>query len=221
VRKAVWARLSASAHYHPADHMEEGTKLNLPPLILASASPRRSELLQQLAVPFEVIIGDASEIQPEHLTPHEIAQVNAYRKARVVAKRFPDALVLGADTLVFLGTQLFGKPADHAAARRMIEALQGNEHEVITGVCLIHLRVHRQKTFTVSTAVTFRSLDAADIDSYLAKIDPRDKAGAYAIQEYGHMIVEKVEGSYSNVVGLPVERLKQELEAWSASRLVP
>ena len=189
-------------------------------MILASASPRRSELLQQLGTLFEVIIGEAAETQPEHLTPHETAQVNAYRKARVVAKRFPDALVLGADTVVCVDTQLFGKPSDSADARRMLAALQGREHQVITGVCLIHLRAHRQKTFAVSTAVTFRALEAGDIDNYLAKIDPRDKAGGYAIQEHGHMIVEKLEGSYSNVVGLPVERVRQELEAWSESRLV-
>jgi nucleoside triphosphate pyrophosphatase len=194
--------------------MEEGTKSSLPPLILASASPRRSELLQQLGMPFQVIIGDAPEVQPEHLTPHEIAQVNAYRKARVVAKKFADALVLGADTLVCLGTELFGKPANQADAQRTLEALQGKDHEVVTGVCLIHLRAHRQKTFAVSTRVTFRKLAPSDIQNYLAKIDPRDKAGGYAIQEHGHLIVENLEGSYSNVVGFPLERLKQELEAW-------
>jgi nucleoside triphosphate pyrophosphatase len=197
--------------------MEEKTKSDLPPLILASASPRRVELLQQLGTPFQVIIGDTAEIQPGHLTPHEIAQVNAYRKARVVAKRFPDALVLGADTIVCVDTQLFGKPTDAAHARRMLAALQGREHKVVTGVCFIHLRAHRQKTFAVSTAVTFRPLQTSDIDLYLGKIDPRDKAGGYAIQENGHMIVEKVEGSYSNVVGLPVERVRQELNAWNAS----
>ncbi|PYI87047.1 MAG: septum formation protein Maf [Verrucomicrobia bacterium] len=195
--------------------MEEGTKSNLPPLILASASPRRSELLQHLGVPFQVVLGIVAEVQPEHLTPHETGQINAYRKARVVAKKFPDAVVLGADTLVCLGTRLFGKPLDRADAQRMLEVLQGHEHEVITGVCLIHLRMHRQKTFAVSTRVTLRKLRAEDIHNYLGKIDPCDKAGAYAIQEHGDMIVENVDGSYTNVVGLPIERLKQELEAWN------
>ena len=195
--------------------MEEGTKSNLPPLILASASPRRSELLQHLGVPFQVVLGIVAEVQPEHLTPHETGQINAYRKARVVAKKFPDAVVLGADTLVCLGTRLFGKPLDRADAQRMLEVLQGHEHEVITGVCLIHLRMHRQKTFAVSTRVTLRKLRAEDIQNYLGKIDPCDKAGAYAIQEHGDMIVENLDGSYTNVVGLPIERLKEELEAWN------
>jgi septum formation protein len=195
--------------------MDDATKSNLPPLILASASPRRSELLQHLGLPFQVVLGAVPEVQPEHLTPHETGQINAYRKARVVAKKFPDAVVLGADTLVCLGTRLFGKPVDRADAQRMLEALQGHEHEVITGVCLLHLRLHRQKTFAVSTRVTLRQLPAADIQNYLGKIDPLDKAGAYAIQEHGDMIVEHVAGSFSNVVGLPVERLQQELEAWT------
>ena len=195
--------------------MDDAPKLNLPPLILASASPRRSELLQHLGVPFQVVLGVVPEVQPEHLTPHETGQINAYRKARVVAKKFPDAVVLGADTLVCLGTRLFGKPVDRTEAQRMLETLQGHEHEVITGVCLLHLRMHRQKTFAVSTRVTLRKLQTEDIQNYLGKIDPCDKAGAYAIQEHGDMIVENVVGSFSNVVGLPIERLKVELEAWA------
>src|SRR5213595_3685806 len=104
-------------------------------LILASASPRRSELLRQLGVDFQTIPGRAEEIHPEHLTPHEICQINAYRKARATAKKFPDALVLGADTIVCVGTKVFGKPRDLKEAHQMLSHLQGRTHEVITGVC--------------------------------------------------------------------------------------
>jgi septum formation protein len=188
---------------------------NLPPLILASASPRRQELLRQVGVAFKVFPSNAEEIHQPDLTARELSQVNAYRKARAVAKKHPDALVLGADTLVYLETELFGKPANLETAYSMLERLQGRTHEVITGICLLHLRNHRQKVFAESTAVTFRPLDAVGIRRYLNLINPLDKAGAYAIQEEGDMIVQKISGSYTNVVGLPVERLKTELQVWA------
>ncbi len=191
--------------------------MNLPPIILASASPRRAELLRQLGLEFRILASDAEEILSEHLTPRETCQINAYRKARSVAKRFPDALVLGADTLVCLGATIFGKPADLPAAHRMLEQMQGREHEVITGVCLLQLRRHRQRIFAVSTTVTFRSLNAAQIRQYLARINPLDKAGAYAIQEQGDLIIERIEGSYPNVVGLPSAELETELRFFQAS----
>ena len=188
--------------------------MNLPPLILASNSPRRSELLRSLGVEFRVVASDAEEAHTEQLTAGEISQLNAYRKARAVAKKFPDSLVLGADTLVALETALLGKPSDLEQAYRMLKQLQGRTHRVVTGVCLIHLRGHRQKIFADSTDVTFRPLDARQIRDYLAQINPLDKAGAYAIQEGGDKIVESFFGSYSNVVGLPVERLQAELARW-------
>jgi nucleoside triphosphate pyrophosphatase len=186
----------------------------LPPLILASASPRRSELLRRLGREFTVIPGQAPEVQPEHLTPQETSQINAYRKARMVAKRFPDALVLGADTIVCLDTVIFGKPADRGAAERMLATLQGRTHQVITGGCLVHLRSHRQRLFAVTTRVTFRALTGDQIRDYLAAINPLDKAGAYAIQEQGDRIVAAVDGSTSNVIGLPLEQLEAEFDAW-------
>src|SRR5690349_5980569 len=140
--------------------------MNLPPLILASASPRREELLRHLSWEITVVPSEAPELQHEHLTATEISQVNAYRKARAVAKKFPDALVLGADTVVYLGTQLFGKPADLREAQRMLSQLQGKTHQVITGVCLIHLRSHRQKVFAESTDVTFRTLNEEQVRGY-------------------------------------------------------
>ncbi len=188
---------------------------DLPPLILASASPRRVELLRQLSLDFKVVPGDVVELHHDQLTAREVSQINAYRKARCVAKRFPDALVLGADTLVHLDTTLFGKPATLEEAYQMLERLQGRTHEVVTGLCLLHLRQHRQAVFSESTAVTFHHLDAVRIRRYLNRVNPLDKAGAYAIQEEGDLIVEKIVGSYTNVVGLPLERLGRELEAWA------
>jgi septum formation protein len=188
--------------------------VKLPPLILASASPRRAELLRQLKLEFRIVPGDAAEVVHEHLSPLEICQLNAHRKARAVAKKIPDALVLGADTLVFLEREVLGKPRDLTDARRMLTRLQGRTHQVVTGVSLIHLRAYRERIFVVSTDVTFRPLDEKQISDYLSKTNPLDKAGAYAIQEHGDKIVAEISGSYNNVVGLPVEQLREELSGW-------
>jgi septum formation protein len=188
--------------------------MKLPRLVLASASPRRSELLKQLGVAFEVIPADAEEIAPKHLSPQEVCQVNAHRKARAVARRHSDKLVMGADTVVALGTTIFGKPKDSLDAQRMLKALSGKTHQVITGIALMHLAARRERLFAVSTTVTFWKLNAARISEYVAKVHTLDKAGAYAIQEHGEMIVERIEGSFSNVVGLPLERLERELREW-------
>ena len=184
----------------------------LPMLILASASPRRSELLREMGVPFTVVRAEVPEVAPEHLSPVETAEINAYRKARATAKHHPDSLVLGADTVVSLGTELFAKPVDMADAERMLARLQGRTHLVITGVCLLQLRPYRQRLFAASTSVTFRKLHIGQIRRYLALIHPFDKAGSYAIQEEGDLIVQGFKGSFSNVVGLPIERLREELE---------
>jgi len=186
-----------------------------PSIILASASPRRAELLRQLGVEFKVVASEIGEIHHEQMTAFEVSQVNAYRKARSVAKKLPDSLVLGADTLVYRETKLFGKPSNLEEAYQMLEELQGRTHHVVTAICLLHLREHRQRISAESTAVTFRSLDAPKIRRYLNRVNPLDKAGAYAIQEDGDFIIESISGSYTNVVGLPVERLTAELQAWN------
>lgn len=188
--------------------------MKLPPLILASASPRRAELLRQLKLEFRVVPSATEEIFDDQLSPLELCQINAHRKARAVAKTIPDALVLAADTLVFLDDEIMGKPRDAADARRMLTRLQGRTHQVVTGFSLIHLRGHRERTLAVGTDVTFRALTAAQIEEYLAKVHPLDKAGAYAIQEHGDMIVSEIVGSFSNVVGLPIERVGEELASW-------
>ena len=173
--------------------------MNLPPLILASASPRRSELLRQLDVEFVVVPSEAAELQHEDLTAGEISQLNAYRKARQVSKRHPDALVIGADTLVSLGTRLYGKPASRSEAVEMLCQLSGHTHSVVTGVCLLHLRTHRQQIFSETSFVTFHPLSKRRIGAYLDRVNPLDKAGAYAVQESGELIVENIIGSFTNV----------------------
>jgi len=185
-----------------------------PPLILASASPRRAELLRQLGLRFQVVTSEAAEYAHEHLSPLELCQLNAHRKARTVAKRFPDTVVIAADTLVFLEDEILGKPTSLDEARRMLERLQGRTHQVVTGVVLVRWRAHRERVFAVSTDVRFRALTSNQIRDYLARLNPLDKAGAYAVQEHGELIIEEISGSYTNVVGLPMERVQEELEAW-------
>jgi|SRR5437879_5949223 len=184
-------------------------------IILASTSPRRAELLRQLGVDFKVVASDVAEIHQEQLTARELAQINAYRKARTVAKKYPDSLVLGADTLVSLNEVVFGKPATLEEAYEMLERLQGRTHQVVSAICLLHLRSHRQRVFADVTSVTFRPLDAVKIRRYLTHVNPLDKAGAYAVQEDGEQLIEKISGSYTNVIGLPLERLKVELDGWA------
>jgi septum formation protein len=132
-----------------------------------------------------------------------------------VSKKIPDALVMGADTLVFLDRKIFGKPADLTEAKKMLLQLQGKTHQVVTGVSLIHLRAHKERVFAVSTDVTFRSLKPEQIDEYFKKVNPLDKAGAYAIQENGDLIVSEISGSFNNVVGLPMEKLQRALAVWN------
>lgn len=185
--------------------------MNSPMLILASASPRRADLLRQFEFEFLVIPSAVEESTSEDLSASEVSQLNAYRKARAVAKRFPDAVTLGVDTVVALGPAIFGKPADLSEAEKMLSALQGKTHQVVTGVCLIHLRGHRQKIFWEKTNVTFRKLTREQIRQYHSEVDPLDKAGAYGIQEKRAVVVESIAGSFSNVAGLPMERLQTEL----------
>ncbi|MCD6051398.1 MAG: maf [Verrucomicrobia bacterium] len=170
--------------------------------------------MQLLNVDFTVVVSKAEECEATHYTPHEICQLNAHRKARAVAKHHPDALVIGADTEVALDTQIFGKPENKKKAEEMLLRLQSKTHEVVTGVCILQLRNHQERLFTVSTRVKFHPLTLKEIKEYLERIDPLDKAGAYAIQEHGELLVESINGSLTNVVGLPVESLSEELGRW-------
>ena len=189
--------------------------MNSTAFILASASPRRAELLRQLGLEFQVIPSNVPEVEGGALSAGEVAQINAYRKARAVSKKHPDAITLGVDTVVALDNKLFGKPATKSEAEEMLLALQGRRHEVVTGVCLIHLRAHRQKIFFDQTDVTFRNLSPSQIRHYLGQTNPLDKAGGYGIQDNGDVIVEAISGSFTNVIGLPLERFQSEWAAFS------
>lgn len=182
-----------------------------PPLILASASPRRSELLAGLGAQFEVIPAMIEEDESTDADPHSLVMKNASLKAEWVAAKRPEALVLGADTTVFLEGVVFHKPADRDDARRMLGILSGKAHSVFTGMSLrcVDRGVHEDTG--VESRVVFRNLDDALIDRYLDTAVPLDKAGAYGIQDYGEMIIERWEGSFTNIVGLPVEVTKEIL----------
>ena len=174
-----------------------------PPLILASASPRRAELLQAAGIPFDIDAADVDETLLPGEPPHLYVARLAEAKARAVARRAPDRPVLGADTVVVAGDSVLGKPADPADAVRMLESLSGRTHLVLTGVCVV--ATGRVSVEVALTTVEFRPLDPAEIQWYLASGEPMDKAGAYAIQGLASRFVTRIDGSYSNVVGLPVE----------------
>lgn len=182
--------------------------------ILASASPRRAELLKRAGLPFEVRVSDVEELQSECDSARERCEKNAYSKADSVAQKYPGRWVIGADTLVVCENKVYGKPVDLAQARQTLEILSGKRHEVITGVALVKKNNGSQcsqKVFSVVTGVAFRNLSPEDISAYFSKTNPLDKAGAYGIQDHGEMIIEGIEGSLSNVIGLPVEELMEQL----------
>ncbi|MBR2214984.1 MAG: septum formation inhibitor Maf [Selenomonadaceae bacterium] len=171
-------------------------------LILASASPRRRELLTQLGCSFEVVVSATDECSDESLSPEELTLRNATQKALAVAKLRPEAPVLGADTVVALDGHIYGKPRDEAAAIDMLKKLVGKEHLVITGIAL----AHRGKVYTdaVTTKVAMAPLTEAAIKKYVATGEPLDKAGAYAVQGKAAAFITGIVGSFSNVVGLPL-----------------
>ena len=174
-------------------------------LILASGSPRRIKLLRDAKFEPEIVPAEVQELSCDFLTPTELTLFNAYQKAAAVAISHPDAVVLGADTLVALGSEVFGKPRDLADARRMLEKLVGRTHAVITGISLIQARVGRVVIRAVHTDVKFRLLTTTEIEDYLKIAEPLDKAGAYAVQKSPDLIIEQIDGSFTNVVGLPME----------------
>ena len=186
---------------------------NLPPVILASASPRRSELLTSMDIEFEVVPSHVEELLDGYDFIPDLCEANARIKAEPIAELHPECLVLAADTMVYLEDIVYGKPTDLEDAHQMISKLQGRTHQVTTGVSLIYHNEEINRSLSVITNVTFLTLSSKQISEYLNKIDPLDKAGGYAIQEHKELISKKVSGSISNVIGLPVERLKEELNS--------
>lgn len=181
-------------------------------ILLASASPRRSELLTQIGCDFRIVPSDVIEDNTQRIPPAQLAISHA--KAKALASRTEaDAdnnIIIGADTIVVLNGEVFGKPQDAADARRMLKSLSGREHEVITGVAVV--TGDRVLTDYTSTSVRMAVMCAEEIESYIATGEPMDKAGAYAIQGIGALFVEGIDGCYSNVVGLPLRMLAKLLK---------
>lgn len=185
--------------------------------VLASASPRRRELLSAAGYAFEVVAPSVQELAHDWLTIRELTICNAARKAVAAVKLGGDAVVLAADTLVAIDGEVIGKPADIEDAVAILRRLSGRAHEVWTGVRIVDSARRRMKSFGEISRVQFRKLDERAIRNYLAKIDPLDKAGAYAAQGHGTEIIERIDGSYSNVVGLPMEKTGRALRAFGVT----
>lgn len=176
--------------------------MDMPRVLLASASPRRAELLTGAGIAFDVAPADVDETRWPDEAPGAYCERLARAKALAVAARAPERVVVAADTIVVVGAEVFGKPVDAPDARRMLEALSGRTHEVLTGLALAAGGAVR--TVVERTAVEFAPLAEAEIAWYVATGEPMDKAGAYAIQGRASRFVARIQGSYSNVVGLPV-----------------
>ena len=194
-----------------SSHPQKANPNPLPPLFLASASPRRKELLSELTSSFRVVSSEAEELTSHHRGVVKLVQENARIKAESVASMHPSTWVLGADTVVALREKVFGKPKSMPDAEEMLLELSGLSHQVHTGLCLIHKQRNYLQCTKDTSTVHFREFNREVISQYYHEVNPLDKAGGYAIQTNADLIVEKFEGSYSNVVGLPLELLKSWL----------
>ncbi|MFD1736031.1 Maf family protein [Bacillus salitolerans] len=179
-------------------------------LVLASSSPRRKELLTNLGISFEVSSSSIEEIVDPTLSPEKVVMTLAEQKALDVARRYPHAYVVGADTIVTKDSILLGKPRDEQDAFRMLQSLSGQTHSVLTGVTIVYNG--KANSFYVETEVTFWPLSEVDIYSYIQSGEPLDKAGSYGIQGLGSLFVREIKGDYFSVVGLPLSRLVRELK---------
>jgi len=181
-------------------------------ITLASRSPRRQQLLRELGLNFDVVVREYEEIYPDGLDGEEIARYIAYQKASLFINEISDnEIIIAADTIVWCNNKVLGKPVDHEDAVAILKEISGNTHEVITGVSI--RSQSKEITFSESTKVTFEAFTEEEIDFYVTNYKPYDKAGAYGIQEWiGIIACSHINGSYFNVVGLPVQRLYAELQ---------
>jgi septum formation protein len=192
-----------------------------PRLLLASASPRRRQLLADAGFEFEVVTPTVDEVSSATFTLREATTWNALRKGLTAARAHPDEVVLAADTLVELGGRVIGKPADRAEAVRLLRLLSGQTHVVASSVFIAHLRGGKSENFTVLSRVVFKKLNDRVIKDYLDRIDPLDKAGAYAAQGEGGDVIARIMGSRSNVIGLPMEKTSAALARFGIGRVPP
>jgi septum formation protein len=188
----------------------EPLTMNFPQIILASKSPRRQELLKLMDLEFRIVLKEVDESYPDNLTPEEVAVYIAQKKAEAFDETVTDEVVLTADTIVCIDDMILGKPENAEHAIEMLQLLSGRMHRVITGVCLLYK--HRYHSFYDVSEVYFGELSDDEISNYVNKYQPFDKAGSYGIQErIGLIGIERINGSYTNVVGLPTEKLYWEL----------
>lgn len=186
-------------------------------LVLASQSPRRQEILRALNVPFNVIPAHVPETHPDDCPPSEVVLMHARNKAMEIARKTPLSYVIGADTIVFHNGEILTKPADYNEAKAYLSRLIGNTHTVYTGVVVVDSDTQRAERGIALTDVTFRALDKRFIDVYIRNVHPYDKAGGYAIQGLGSLVVERISGCYYNVMGLPVTVLDEVLLRFGVS----
>jgi len=190
----------------------------MPKLILASKSPRRKELLKKAGYVFEVIPSAFQETFDPLRTPVENATHLSVQKALEVAEK-ADGIILSADTIAVVHGQLLGKPRDRNDAERMLKLLSGQTHEAITGFTVYDTRTKKIITKGITTTIKFRVIDQQEIDDYLDTAEPYDKAGAYALQAEGDKFVDKIDGSFSNIIGLPIEEISEALAAFGVKKL--
>lgn len=181
-------------------------------IILASASPRRKEILENVNVKFTVVASNIDEVILDNEPPKELVMRLAFEKCMDVAKKNEDALVIGADTIVVMDNQILGKPKNEEDAYNMIELLSNKKHQVITGISLINLSLDKKVIDCVVSEVTFKDLSKETIRDYIKTKESLDKAGAYGIQGYGSLLVESISGDYFNIVGLPISRISDLLK---------
>ena len=182
-------------------------------LILASGSPRRKHLLESIGVHFKIVLPEVAE--KNHISdPRELVETNARIKSGWVARRYPANWILGSDTTVALGQEILGKPRDLDEARNMLKRMAGRTHTVYTAVCLIQLQAEKEELLTVTSRVTFKPLDDAAISEYFKVVNPLDKAGSYGIQEGRELVVDRWEGSFSNIMGLPLDEVGELLQQY-------
>ena len=181
-------------------------------IVLASASPRRKEILEKTGLSFRVDVGDYKEVVLGGLSPHILARRLSRRKAEAIAARYRDALIIAADTIVVFGEKIFGKPFSASEAKRMLGMLSGKRHTVITGFTIFDTKTGKRMTRSVETRVYFRKMDRREIEGYVRSGEPLDKAGGYAIQGLGGVFIRRIEGDYYNVVGLPLSEVMAGLK---------
>lgn len=199
--------------------MQQGSMSDQRQIILASASPRRKELLSLMGLKFKIAVSDYEEDLGLKLKPHELGKYLSCQKAHAVAPGYKDALIIAADTFIVFRGHLLGKPHTDNEAMRMLTLLNGRVHAVITGYTVLDTKTGKKISQAVETKVWFRKMTSSELKAYVKTGEPLDKAGAYAIQGIGSLLIKKIEGDYFNVIGLPVASLAETLRKFGITVL--